>query len=330
MKAKSLLAFVMCLALVLTSLPAAPFTAFAAGTGSLTVGAESAAPGEDVTVDITMGANSGIISLKFKVAWDSNALTLKSYSVEDGVANYATPAHNDNIEGQFIFYNRDDMATSNYTETGKVVSLTFTVDSGHADGSEVLEVTYVPNDIFDADLDNVAFTMTDGAINIVNPPAVEPLAKSTPVTLTAPVMGAIPETTVSGVGYSGAVSWSGDPDAFAPNVAYTATVSLTPDDSDDAPFDAPFVGGVPKNRFGDGDRVRELRLGSLLVAGIGISGRRFVPSEETGLITDSAKSAVEMAGGVDAAFACSWGWGAFVALVVMLVVFLSVSICFPV
>jgi hypothetical protein len=45
--------------------------------------------------------------------------------------------------------------------------------------------------------------------------------------VTAPVTGATPVGTVSGAGYTGAVTWSGSPSTFAASTVYTATVTLT-------------------------------------------------------------------------------------------------------
>ncbi len=48
--------------------------------------------------------------------------------------------------------------------------------------------------------------------------------------VTAPVLGATPVTSgISGNGYTGTVSWSGNPTTFAGATSYTATITLTPD-----------------------------------------------------------------------------------------------------
>ena len=48
-----------------------------------------------------------------------------------------------------------------------------------------------------------------------------------PVTITAPVKGGTPETTISGTNYTGTIAWEGNPTTFAANTAYTAKVELT-------------------------------------------------------------------------------------------------------
>ncbi|WP_130862236.1 S-layer homology domain-containing protein [Bacilliculturomica massiliensis] len=50
------------------------------------------------------------------------------------------------------------------------------------------------------------------------------------VNITAPVKGAEPQTSVSGSGYEGTISWSGNPASFAGDTAYTASVTLTAGD----------------------------------------------------------------------------------------------------
>jgi len=48
------------------------------------------------------------------------------------------------------------------------------------------------------------------------------------VSITAPVTGATPQNTIAaGTGYTGTISWSGNPSAFSPSTVYTATVVLT-------------------------------------------------------------------------------------------------------
>ncbi|MBU3543299.1 DUF1566 domain-containing protein [Polynucleobacter sp. MWH-Mekk-B1] len=46
--------------------------------------------------------------------------------------------------------------------------------------------------------------------------------------VTVPVAEAIPATAISGVGYTGTISWSNNPTSFAYSTVYTATVTLTP------------------------------------------------------------------------------------------------------
>lgn len=47
------------------------------------------------------------------------------------------------------------------------------------------------------------------------------------LTVTAPVTGETPVTEVSGESYTGTISWNGDPDKFAAETVYTATITLT-------------------------------------------------------------------------------------------------------
>ena len=52
------------------------------------------------------------------------------------------------------------------------------------------------------------------------------IMRSLDVTLTAPVLGATPQTDVSGFGYTGSVVWSGTPVTFGPSTAYSATIEI--------------------------------------------------------------------------------------------------------
>ncbi|MDR1481993.1 MAG: hypothetical protein LBI74_05145, partial [Synergistaceae bacterium] len=62
------------------------------------------------------------------------------------------------------------------------------------------------------------------------------------VDITAPMIGATPQkTTTPGIGYTGTISWSGNPEMFAGSTVYTATVTLTSTAGYQWPVTAPTI-----------------------------------------------------------------------------------------
>ena len=253
MKVKSLLSTFMAAVLALSLAMITPVQA--AGTGVLSIATQQASVGGDVTVAVQMTENPGIVALAFNLTWDDSALTLKSVDKEGTVVNYGSDNSTEKIPSvdlsalsSYTFDCSNDTASTNYTATGKVVSLTFTVKDTHDGGAETVNFTITPTSILDFNMTQVPFTSTNGTINII-----KPLVSAVSVSLTAPAMGATPAATVTGTGFDGTVTWSPDPSEtdgkFAAATVYTATVTLAPTDVTFNPFAAPSTvtvnGGAP-------------------------------------------------------------------------------------
>ena len=172
MKTKKLLAIVLSAAILL-ALPPTLFSA--ADTGALSIGSATAQAGEDVTVDVMMTENPGIVALFFSVIWDTDKLTLSDTSVVDGVANYGFDNHTRlseaNAHGQYNYYSVNSSSESNYTAKGKVVSLKFTVKETVTDGENIeLKLEMSDKDTTDFNAVPVKFNATSGKVAIAAPP----------------------------------------------------------------------------------------------------------------------------------------------------------------
>jgi len=152
---KRVLALVLVAVMLLNAFPG-----FAAETGTFVVDTVTAAPGETVTVNISVANNTGITSCKLSVEYDQSHLTLI------GAAGNPTLGSNflcspegvypvilnwydglKNVEGDFLF-----------------ATLTFTVAEDATAGNHPITITYDPNNVFDVDEDNVPFTVVNGGV----------------------------------------------------------------------------------------------------------------------------------------------------------------------
>ena len=107
---KKIFAIALTLILVLSVciLPAA-----AAGSGSLSATSASGYRGDTVTVNVNLGSNPGLITMKFQVSYSSN-LTLVSVSNSGLLSGWTTPSPT--ISSPYTLRWADSLATSSNTE----------------------------------------------------------------------------------------------------------------------------------------------------------------------------------------------------------------------
>ena len=102
--------------------------------------------GESFTVSISINSNSGFTALDFKLAYDSEALTLVKTEVADLIK--AEALYVKSTENSITVRNTD--WTTKITESGKLMTLTFKVNDGYH-GSADVAIAYA----FFADGDNI-------------------------------------------------------------------------------------------------------------------------------------------------------------------------------
>ena len=156
---KKLIALCLTIMLVLVAVPV--IGAAATDPGEFVVSTAEAHRGETVNVTVSIKNNPGIVSAKVKVAYDTNVLELT-----------------DKAEGAFAGVTYGPVGspfTVNWVDTihglnntnGVLATLTFKVKDAAAFGQSAITLTFDPNDVFDLNYDNVAFTSTNGAVNVV-------------------------------------------------------------------------------------------------------------------------------------------------------------------
>ena len=155
----------------------ASLSASADGGFVVSLGNVEAAAGEDVAVNFTVDSNSGIWAVALDVAYDTSILTLKSVTfgpdlselgflgVEEGAETFqlnGTPAGFDNVTG-----------------TGVMATATFAVkDTAKAGDKADITVTFNENNMINADGDNVATTVNNGSVKVIEK-TVEPSQEPT-------------------------------------------------------------------------------------------------------------------------------------------------------
>ena len=137
------------------------FPASAAGSGSLSATSASGYRGDTVTVDVNLGSNPGLITMKFQVSYSAN-LTLVSVSNSGLLAGWTTPAPT--IQSPYTLRWADSLSTTNNTAIGKVATLTFKINDNAAIGTETVTITF--NESRDATGGRNSFNSTSASITI--------------------------------------------------------------------------------------------------------------------------------------------------------------------
>lgn len=155
-----------------------------------------AAAGDEVAVNFVVDANAGIWAVALDVAYDTSILTLKSVTfgpdlselgflgVEEGAETFqlnGTPAGFDNVTG-----------------TGVMATATFVVaDTAKVGDKADITVTFNENNMINADGDNVATTVNNGSVTVVEkkPVPTEPAPTEPAPTEPAPTEPAPTEPT---------------------------------------------------------------------------------------------------------------------------------------
>ena len=138
--------------------------------GAISVGKVSGTPGETVTVAIKLDSNPGIIAARLKIAYNSDVLTLTD--VKDGGILGEYVFGGDKTANPYFVTWENGLAESDYTTTGTLVYLTFKIAENASSGELPITVTYEPEEIYNMDLTNVGFTITQGAVTITAKPVV--------------------------------------------------------------------------------------------------------------------------------------------------------------
>ena len=123
----------------------------------------TAREGDTFTVAIRTRNNSGIVSLKLKVGYDTDMLELVTMAEGDFTGLSFGP-----MDTVPFIVNWVDAIHPNNTTDGTVVLLTFRVKEGAAIGETAITVTYDPEDVYDSNFENVAFLVENGTVNVVD------------------------------------------------------------------------------------------------------------------------------------------------------------------
>lgn len=119
--------------------------------------------GQTFTVAIRTQRNSGIVSLKLNLIYDTDVLTLMEVEEKDFSGMSFSPITNT----PFVINWVDAIHPDNTTD-GVVVLLTFCVKEGVASGTTDISLSYDADDIYNQSFDNVAFRVESGTVKIID------------------------------------------------------------------------------------------------------------------------------------------------------------------
>ena len=134
----------------------------ATDTVKLTVSSVTAEPGSEVAVTVSVSDNPGLASLKFDVAYDSYLTLTKVEFNGDFGALVTAPEPFRNPEPLTMISPLSDVSAN-----GVFATLTFKVSEKIPAGHKAeVNLSYVADDIYDGDYNNVPVTVVNGAVNI--------------------------------------------------------------------------------------------------------------------------------------------------------------------
>lgn len=123
--------------------------------GEITVGTVTAAPGETVTVPVSITKNPGINTFSLGFDYDTSMLQLTDVTVSA------------NLGGQFTYSKKAVwLNSSDTTYTGEILTLTFNVLSDSVDGGAAVTVTYNTGDISNYNEEDVFFDIVEGEVTV--------------------------------------------------------------------------------------------------------------------------------------------------------------------
>lgn len=135
------------------------------GTAVFAVSGASGNPGQTIDVAINMVGNPGIMSVQLDVQYDSSVLTLKKVS-DGGIIG--TQYHSDNLSlNPYRLTWANDLATENFTATGRIVTLTFEISSSAKAGTSSINIC--DSEIYDCDLNWIEYSSSAGTITVTIP-----------------------------------------------------------------------------------------------------------------------------------------------------------------
>ncbi len=161
---KKILSLLLVAVMLVTTLSS--ITVFAAKTPTFVVSSQKAKAGDTVNITVSTKNNSGIVSMKLLVKYNSKALELVEY--KEG--KFKNTAFSPKESNPFVINWLDSIHPNNKTN-GTVATLTFKVLDSAPEGKSEITLTYDPEDVFDLKFNNVTFAVQNGYVDITNPKA---------------------------------------------------------------------------------------------------------------------------------------------------------------
>lgn len=136
---------------------------FAANDPAFVVSNVTGKPGDTVEVTVSATNNPGIVSLKVLVGYDAEVLELVS-AVKG--ADFSDTSFGPTTKNPFNVLWDQSHSYENITTNGVIATLTFRILDTAAAGKSDIVLTYDPNDVYDVNMDNVAFATVAGSVTV--------------------------------------------------------------------------------------------------------------------------------------------------------------------
>lgn len=127
------------------------------------VSAATACTGGTATLTVSIQNNPGIVYAGLNISYDHTKLTLTD--VTDGKL-LDSPTFGPTANSPFVMTWDESTAAANNTKSGVLATLSFRVADGCAAGDVPVTLSYSANNVYNYDLDNVAFEVQSGKVTV--------------------------------------------------------------------------------------------------------------------------------------------------------------------
>ena len=134
---------------------------------AVSIQSTSAVPGGQISVQVVINNNPGLVTMLLRVGYDSSVLTLQS--VTDGGLFGEGNAYfgNDTTANPYVLMWEDGLATENHTSDGTLATLTFLVAENAQPGETEISVTVDSDSTLNVGLDHVQLNTQNGSVIIM-------------------------------------------------------------------------------------------------------------------------------------------------------------------
>ena len=122
--------------------------------------------GDRVELTLSLDENPGIATVDLDVDFDSNALKLVDV-IDNGLIEGATPAHSDHFESPYRLSWENDLAKTDSSATGTLVTLVFEIDENATEGEYAVTVDPNTAEVYSTSLNRADCFVSRGSVEVV-------------------------------------------------------------------------------------------------------------------------------------------------------------------
>lgn len=120
--------------------------------------------GDTFDVDISLKNNPGITSMRLALTYDTSVMELTNVT-DSGLLGEAL--HSEDYSGdEYVLYWDNGISKTNFTENGKIATLTYNVKDNAKSGNYPLTISYGSQDIINSDILPVGFDVVNGFVTV--------------------------------------------------------------------------------------------------------------------------------------------------------------------